>query len=315
MSHWVEVELVVESSYDGYRLDRYLCAKLGKLSRTRVQRIIERDLISPLKPASIVHTGSRVRLRRLAADEPETPTSFTVLYLDEHLLVIDKPAGLPVHPSASYHHGTVVGRIRERYGDGFASPVHRLDRETSGVLVTARTPEALRKLSAAFFEGSVQKTYHAIVHGHPADDDFEIDAPIAMGSELVRIGVHINHTEGRPSRTGVQVLRRLTYAGLPMSLVAATPHTGRQHQIRVHMAHAGHGLVGDKIYPDGAIYDRFTKHVLTDEDRKTLIVDRHALHAVSLALTHPVSSEPMVFTAPLPEELGVLLGEQRTQSA
>ena len=258
---YLEVELVVEPAYDGLRLDRYLCAKLGKLSRNRVQRIIERDLVSPaLKPASIVRTGTRVRLRRLAADEPETPAAFTTLYLDDELLVIDKPAGLPVHPSASYHLGTVVGRIRERYGEGFASPVHRLDRETSGVLVAARTPEALRRVSEDFVAGEVRKTYHAIAHGHPREDLFVIDAPIAMGSEIVRIGVRIDGREGRPSRTTVRVLRRFEAHGLAMSLVEATPHTGRQHQIRVHMAYAGHGLVGDKIYPNGAIYDRFTRY-------------------------------------------------------
>ncbi|MEZ0311588.1 MAG: RluA family pseudouridine synthase [Myxococcota bacterium] len=313
---YVEVELVVESSYDGLRLDRYLCAKLGKLSRNRVQRIIERDLVAPpLKAASIVRTGTRVRLRRLAADEPETPRTFTTLFLDDELLVIDKPAGLPVHPSASYHLGTVVGRIRERYGDDFAAAVHRLDRETSGVLVAARTPEALRRVSAQFVNGEVTKTYHAIVHGHPRDDVFVIDAPIAMGSELVRIGVRIDAGVGRPSRTTVRVLRRFEAQGLALALVEATPHTGRQHQIRVHMAHVGHGLVGDKIYPDGAIYDRFTKHAMTDDDRRTLLLDRHALHASSLTLRKPSTGESMTFTAPLPEELGVLLGERAAKTA
>ncbi len=313
---YVEVELVVESAYDGLRLDRYLCAKLGKLSRNRVQRIIERDLVAPaLKPASIVRTGTRVRLRRLAADEPETPRSFTTLFLDDELLVIDKPAGLPVHPSASYHLGTVVGRIRERYGEGFASPVHRLDRETSGVLVAARTPEALRQVSAGFVDGDVTKTYHAIVHGHPAEDVFDIDAPIAMGSELVRIGVRIDAQAGRPSRTTVRVLRRFEALGRLLALVEARPHTGRQHQIRVHLAHVGHGVLGDKIYPDGAIYDRFTRAAMTDDDRRTLLLERQALHASALTLRKPSTGEPMTFTADLPEELRALLGKSSNASA
>ncbi len=307
MSHYVEVELVVEPAYDGYRLDLYLCAKLGKLSRTRVQRIIERDLVTPLKPASIVRRGEVIVLRRLAADEPETPASFETLYLDDDLLVIDKPAGLPVHPSAAYHHGTLVGRIRERYGADFASPVHRLDRETSGVLIAARGVEALRRVSDDFLHHRVVKTYHAIVHGHPAEDEFVVDAPIAMGSDIVRIGVRIDAVAGRPSRTSVRVLSRFAHRGLPMALIAAAPLTGRQHQIRVHMAHVGHGLVGDKIYPDGMVYDRFTRQALTDDDRRVLILERHALHAVSLEMTHPTRGVAMTFTAPLPAELGALL--------
>lgn len=310
MSDYVEVSLVVEPAYDGYRLDKYLCAKLGKLSRTRVQKIIDRDLVSPLKAASIVRRGAVIVLRRRASHEPETPAGFETLFLDDDLLVIDKPAGLPVHPSAAYHTGTLVGRIRERYGAGFASPVHRLDRETSGVLVAARGVEALRKVSDDFLHHRVVKTYHAIVHGHPAEDAFLVDAPIAMGNDIVRIGVRIDRLEGRASQTSVRVLSRFMFGSLPMALVAAAPLTGRQHQIRVHMAHVGHGLVGDKIYPDGTVYDRFTRQAMTDDDRRILVLERHALHAVSLEMTHPTSGVSMTFTAPLPEELGVLLGER-----
>ncbi|MBC7794154.1 MAG: RluA family pseudouridine synthase, partial [Clostridia bacterium] len=248
---FIIVELTVDPANDGQRLDKFLAHRFSKLSRTRIQSFIERDLASdrPMKASSTVRTGMVVRMRREIEDEPETPTAFATLYLDDTLLVIDKPAGLPVHPSARYHSGTVTGRITERYGPGFASPVHRLDRETSGVLVCARTPGALRSLSDDFFHGRVHKTYVAIVHGHPAQDDLLIDAPIANGSALVRIAMRID-SAGKPSRTQVHVVRRFVYDGKPMALVEASPLNGRQHQIRVHLAHVGHGLIGDKLYPD-----------------------------------------------------------------
>ncbi len=295
------VELTVDPANDRQRLDKFLANRLGKLSRTRIQSLIERDVVSdrPLKASSTVRTGMVVRLRRRVEDEPETPATFETLHLDDALLVIDKPAGLPVHPSARYHMGTVTGRIAEKYGEGFASPVHRLDRETSGVLVCARTPDALRALSDDFLHGRVRKTYVAIVHGHPKDDAFLIDAPIAEGSALVRIAVRIA-SSGRPSQTRVEVVRRFVYDGKPMALVRALPLTGRQHQIRVHLAHAGHGLIGDKMDPDDAIYDRFSARKLTDDDRATLILDRHALHASAITLAG------RTFEAPLPDQLSHL---------
>lgn len=303
---FIIVELTVDPANDRQRLDKFLASRLGKLSRTRIQGLIERDLVSerPMKASSTVLSGMVIRLRRRVEDEPETPESFETLYLDDTLLVIDKPAGLPVHPSARYHHGTVTGRIAARYGEGFASPVHRLDRETSGVLMCARTPDALRALSDDFLHGRARKTYLAIVHGHPREDEFVVDAPIAEGSALVRIAVRID-ASGRPSQTRVIVDKRFTYDGKPMALVRAFPLTGRQHQIRVHLAHAGHGLVGDKMYPDDAVYDRFSLRKLTDADRAALILDRHALHASRLEIGG------RVFEAPLPSELARLMQDEQ----
>lgn len=301
---FIIVELTVDPANDRQRLDKFLANRLGKLSRTRIQGLIERDLVSdrPLKASSTVRTGMVVRLRRRVEDEPETPKHFETLYLDDELLVIDKPAGLPVHPSARYHHGTVTGRIAETYGASFASPVHRLDRETSGVLLCARTTDALRRLSDDFLHGRAKKTYRAIVHGHPVQDAFLVDAPIAEGSALVRIAVRIDPS-GRPSQTMVYVESRFVFRDRPMALVRAEPRTGRQHQIRVHLAHAGFGLVGDKMYPDDAIYDRFSARKVTDEDRATLILDRHALHAAALEI------DGRRFEAPLPKELRSLLDD------
>ncbi|MBI3182713.1 MAG: RluA family pseudouridine synthase [Myxococcales bacterium] len=307
----VEIEFVVEPNYAGWRLDRYLCEKIRRLSRSRVQRIIERDLVSErkLKPSSLVQPGLTFRLRRRAMEEPAVPEQVTELFRDDALLVLDKPAGLPIHPTARYHHGTLVALLRKRYGPDFrADPAHRLDRETSGLLVCGRTEQACRCLMRAFAGGEVEKEYLAICEGHPKEEQFLIDAPIAEGGAVVRIAVRIDPVAGKPSRTRFQVLRRFERDGQPFSLLRCHPETGRQHQIRVHLKAAGHPLVGDKIYGhDEGYFDRFSRHCLEDEAWEKLRLERHALHAAKIRLPHPEDGEPRTFESPLPSDLRAFL--------
>src|SRR5690606_20579799 len=135
-------------------------------------------------------------LLRPIRDEPETPTELRELYRDDWLLVVDKPAGLPLHPSARYQRGTVVALLRERHGEGFADPAHRVDRETSALLLCGRGLEASRRLMRSFGAGDVEKAYLGLCEGHPNEDTFTIDAPIALGTEAVRIAVRIDATSG-----------------------------------------------------------------------------------------------------------------------
>ena len=200
---FVDVTFVVEPNYAGWRLDRYLCEKIRRLSRTRVQRILERSLVAdrPLKPSTRVHPGLTFTLRRRAQAEPEVPEDIVELHLDAHLLVLDKPAGLPIHPTARYHHNTLVKLLERKHGPSLrADPAHRLDRETSGLLVCGRGPDASRALMRAFQSGEVHKEYLAIVEGHPPDA-FSVDAPIAEGTVEVRIAVRIDRRAGKPART------------------------------------------------------------------------------------------------------------------
>lgn len=313
---WTEVEFVVEAPYEGWRLDRYLAAKLGRLSRTRVQRLLATCLVAGqnLKPATRVRPGLRVVLRRLALAEPPTPNEFVTLYLDEELLVVDKPAGLPVHPTARYQHGTLVGLVRRRYGVGFAEPAHRLDRETSGVLACARGPRVARHLMHAFRRGEIAKDYVAVCEGWPREDAFVVDAPIALGGAIVRIAVRIDRTHGRPSRTSFSVLERFERGGERFSVLRAVPETGRQHQIRVHLREAGLPLVGDKIYGSSEmLYDRFVRGALGPEDWARLRLDRHGLHAARLRLRHPLSGEALEFRATLPDDLREFVGDALAQ--
>jgi 23S rRNA pseudouridine1911/1915/1917 synthase len=305
----VRVPFTVEPNYAGWRLDRYLQEKIRRLSRERVQHLIAHRLEAEgdrkLKPATRVTPGLRFVLLREVEPEPDTPQVFGVVLDDGALLVVDKPAGLPVHPTARYSANTFTSLAKERFPGRKVDPAHRLDRETSGLLACGAAPEHTRALKRDFAAGRVTKTYLAFVLGAPDEDRFEVDAPLALTlASTVRVRMHVA-PGGQPSATAFEVLeRRVAPDGAPVALLACRPRTGRQHQIRAHLHHAGLPMVGDKIYgPDEAIFDRFTKRELTEDDRARLRLDRHALHAWRLALLHPVTRAPVALEAPLPADL------------
>ncbi|MDC0713438.1 RluA family pseudouridine synthase [Stigmatella sp. ncwal1] len=303
---YVDIEYVVEPNYAGWRLDRYLGEKIRRLSRTRIQRIIQRGLVCEwrLKPSTLVFPGLTFRIRRSSSGEPETPTELPIVFQDDWLLVLDKPAGLPIHPTARYQKGTLVSLLRERFGERFAEPAHRLDRETSGLVVCGRTTEACRVLGRLFISRDVHKEYLAVCEGHPPEDTFFVDAPIAEGTELIRIAVRIDRAEGKESRTRFQVLQRFVREGAPFALLRCYPETGRQHQIRIHLHEAGFPLVGDKMYgPDPGYFDRFSKRCLEPEAWERLRLPRHALHAGHIAFPHPGTRQTVSFDSPLPVDL------------
>lgn len=309
----VLVRYTVEPNYAGWRLDKYLCEKIRRLSRTRVQEIIETDLVFErrLKASTPVWPGLSFELRRRLRDEPTVPPpeALIELFQDEAILVLNKPAGLPIHPTARYHHGTLVEQLKLKYGPGFrADPAHRLDRETSGLVICGRTLLACQRLMKSFMGGEVRKQYLAIVEGHPREDRFEVDAPIAEGTALIRIAVRIDEQEGKPARTRFQVERRFTRDGADFALLRCFPETGRQHQIRIHAQRAGHPLVGDKMYgPDPGYFDRFSKRTLEPEAWARLRLPRQALHAACLELPHPTTQVPVRFEAPLTSDLADFL--------
>jgi 23S rRNA pseudouridine1911/1915/1917 synthase len=306
---YVEIQYVVEPNYAGWRLDHYLCEKIGRLSRARIQRIIKNGLVAErtLKPSTLVQPGLRFAIRRRAQEEPETPKDLPTLYEDDALLVLNKPAGLPIHPTARYQTGTLTSLLRERNGgQGGVAPVHRLDRETSGVIVCAKGTEACRTLMRAFVRGDVHKEYLALTEGWPPADQFTVDAAIAEGTQEVRIAVRIDPVSGKPAQTRFVVEHRMEKDGERFAWLRAFPLTGRQHQIRVHLKHHGYPLVGDKVYgPDPGYFDRFSKHCLEPEAWERLRLPRQALHAAAIEFPHPVTKAPLRFEAPLPEDLAV----------
>ncbi len=307
----IEMEFTVEPNYAGWRLDRYLCAKIRRLSRTRVQSIIERELISDrkLKPSTLVTAGLTFKLRRKALPEPEVPAADEVreVFRDEWLLILDKPAGLPIHPTARYHHGTLVSQLKARGEEAW--PAHRLDRETSGLLVCARSVKVSQKLGDLFQSSEVKKEYLAICEGWP-EDEFEVDAPISEGTELIRIAVKIDTAAGKAAQTVFAVERKFERDGAKFALLRCFPRTGRQHQIRIHLQFAGFPLVGDKMYgPDPGYFDRFSKHQLEDEAWARLRLPRHALHAAKISFAHPGTGHTATFASPLPADLRGFAGE------
>jgi 23S rRNA pseudouridine1911/1915/1917 synthase len=305
----VRVGFTVEENYAGWRLDRYLQSKIRRLSRARIQRLIEtrleHDGPRPLKAASRVSPGQRFSLLREAEPEPEAPLAFGLVHDDGALVVVDKPAGLPVHPTARYLLHTFTALCRARFPGRKIDPAHRLDRETSGLLACGGASVHTAFLKRAFQNGRIRKTYLALVEGSPAPERFLVDARLRLsGASKVRVRMHVDRA-GLSARTEFEVLeRRRAPDGSPVALLACRPETGRQHQIRAHLAHARLPMVGDKIYgPDEEIFDRFTRGEMTPEDRERLRLPRHALHAWRLELPHPERRERVAFEVPLAADL------------
>jgi len=322
----VRIPFEVETNYAGWRLDRYLQQKLGRASRTQIQHFIrtglEHDEARVLKPSSRVYAGQTFYLLREALPEPEgLPESFELLYDDADLLVINKPPGLPVHPSARYFEHTVtsiLGRAHRDEAGVRPDPAHRLDRETSGVLLCGRGKRNGAKLKQAFAaHDQISKRYLALCEGHlprrPSAEGgaerIELRWPLALLEEHeVRIRVSVledsdpRAASAWQAHTGVELLARLeNQDGEPFSLLRCTLHTGRQHQIRAHLAYAGHPVVGDKIYgSDERRFIRFVDGELEPEDLRALRLPHHALHAQSIEFAHPQTGARLSIEAPLP---------------
>lgn len=209
----------------------------------------------------------------------------SVLHEDSDLLVVNKPADLVCHPSKDGDLSSLIGRVRLHLGPGApAHLVNRLDRETSGVILIAKTSETARELGKLWENRLVRKEYVALVHGHVAADHGTIDAP--LGKDVAsRVAIKdCVRADGAASRTDFAVLERLTRAGRTFSLLHVVPHTGRKHQIRIHLAHLGHPVVGDKLYGgDEDCYLALVERRLTAEHRATLLLANHALHARSVS--------------------------------
>jgi 23S rRNA pseudouridine1911/1915/1917 synthase len=295
----------VEPDTAGERLDRHVAARLAA-PRNQVQHWIAGGLVrvngAAAKPSAALAAGDRVECAPPERKEervlPE-PGDLRVLYEDAEIAVLDKPAGLIVHPGAGRSTGTLAHHLLDRYpemagvgGPGRPGIVHRLDQGTSGVLVVARTPAAYQRLSRAFASREVHKLYLAIAYGAPSPATGTIDAPIGR-HPLERKEMAVR-SGGRPARTHYRTLA----AAAGISLLELDLATGRTHQIRVHLKHLGHPLAGDPVYGEARWkgLPRAQQGALRD-------FPRPALHAWKLAFRHPATAEPLAFEAPVPADL------------
>jgi 23S rRNA pseudouridine1911/1915/1917 synthase len=302
----------------GTRLDRFLVARLASVSRARVQELIAQGKVlvdgvaakASLKlrgGESVAITGEAERAPLKAIPEA---IPLAVVYEDEHLAVIDKPAGMMVHAGAAKaddprNRGTLVNALLHRFGRLSAGGhalrpgiVHRLDKETSGLIVVAKDDLTHRRLQEQFAGRSVRKKYVALVHGWPKQATGTIDRAIAR-DPVRRIRMTTRTRAGRAAVSHYQVLRRIDSEFGKLALVEVKIATGRTHQIRVHMAAIGHPVVGDRLYGAPARLQSRTAGALAPT--------RNFLHAAELGFTHPVSGKALTFRAPLPPELRAFL--------
>lgn len=294
----------------GMRLDLFVKTQLKRTSRTRTQAIVRRSAFDPegrpLRSNDRVFAEQKVLLWREPWDEAPVPTELPVLYEDEHLFAIAKPAGVPVHPTARYHWNTVVKLLSLLRPDQTLTLAHRLDRETSGVLLLAKTREADRGIKKQLQERwSVEKRYLALTWGAPAEDELRVDLPLELDpTSRLRVRMRVARAGGLAAATRFRVLARAVSRGRSYGLLQCDLETGRQHQIRVHLAALGCPVVGDKLYgPDPELFARGADDSLTEADREKLEINRHALHAARLAFDHPITGARIVIDSPFPPDL------------
>jgi 23S rRNA pseudouridine1911/1915/1917 synthase len=300
--------LQVSPREDGIRLDVFLSRRF-KRSRSIIHQVLKDSVAGSdgfaLKWSHRVRPGETIQIQTIARPEPEVEVTYRLLYEDEWIVVVDKGAGAPVHPSRSYKTRTIVTRLRADLGDDSLNPAHRLDRETSGVLLFGRGPKMVKALMSMFKDAKVEKRYLAVVYGQPGFESLRLEAPIGKDPDFpISCRMMIDKERGRTAVTNFESLSRHG----SFSLIAAKPETGRQHQIRVHLAHLGLPVVGDKLYLErGKPYLDMVKGVLDAQTLGRLGHHRQALHADSIEFRHPASGESLRLRAPLPPDLQELI--------
>lgn len=300
-----QIDVRLEPLHAGWRLDRALASAVPTLSRERLKALIRSGALgegAARDPATKVRGDEQFRL---AVPEPELAHNkaqdipLTISFEDEHLLVVDKPAGLVVHPAAGNFDGTLVNALLHHCGGslsgigGVARPgiVHRIDKDTSGLLVIAKTDVAHEGLSRQFAAHSIDRRYLAIVSGVPRSADGTVDAPLARSAANRKKIAVVADGRGKRAVTHWTRMEALRDA----ALVECRLETGRTHQVRVHLASIGHPLLGDPVYGGGG---KAHRKLLAE-----LNFHRQALHAAVLGFTHPVNKHRLSFTSRMPSDM------------
>ena len=324
MSETFPILISIAAEDGGKRLDQFLTGRLEPTSRARVQQLIAEQKVlvndAPAKASAKLRAGERITilgsavrppLRAMAEDIP-----LDIVYEDDDLAIINKPAGMMVHAGAGAtedqrNRGTLVNALLHHFatlsavgGEMRPGIVHRLDKETSGLIVVAKNDEAHRKLAAQFARREVKKTYITLVHGWPKKDRGTISASISR-DPVRRIRMSTRGTGGREAISHYVVLQRLDSAFGKFALIEVKIDTGRTHQIRVHMASLGHAVVGDALY--GAPREMRARRGRATDEGAAISLGRNFLHAAQLELEHPRTGERIALRSPLPPELQAFL--------
>lgn len=311
-------EVRADDAAAGRRLDAVLAAALDGLSRTRIQALVKQGAVTDGDGLAVTAPSMKVAAgQRFTVDVPPPAPArpapqdipLEIAFEDDHLIVIDKPAGLVVHPGPGSPDGTLVNALLAHCGEslsgigGVARPgiVHRIDKDTSGLLVAAKSDAAHAGLAAQFAEHSIERRYTALAWGEPRPLTGRIDTAIGR-DPAHRTKMAVRRDGGRAARTYYAVMTR--YSGL-LSLIDCRLATGRTHQIRVHLAHRGHPLVGDHLYGG-------RRHLAqpwrgTQQAAAVETFGRQALHAARLGFVHPVTGQALSFQAALPQDIAALV--------
>lgn len=315
------VELIVEASEAGKRFDAFLADRFPYHSRMNLRKAVHAGTAMvdgrELRPSFRLKVGQKVtvRLPELPREGPiPEDIPLDILFEDDHFAVINKPSAMVVHPARGNWKGTLTAALAHHFqslsdvgGPVRPGVVHRLDRDTTGVIVVAKTNHAHFALCQQFEDRSTEKEYFAIVAGRPDRDRDVIDEPIGVHPyQREKMAIRANHETSKPARTFYEVVER--FAGF--AVVRVKPKTGRTHQIRVHMAHIGCPVLCDKQYGGRSQITR--AELRRTGDDATVLLARQALHALRLRIAHPTTGEPMEFHAPLPPDMQAVLDELRS---
>jgi len=317
-SSWQEdtrrLGLPVQTDQVGRRLDEFLAAKFPFFSRASWQREILNGVVlinglKARKPSQRLHLGDQLRRLHPFEEEPLVDTDMTIIWCDGELAALKKPAGLPMHEAGYFRRRTVAGVLPRILGEGW-TPVHRLDRETSGLLLCARQPAIRARLTEMWTLKQVTKSYLAVMEGVPTENMWTVDLPIKAERKLRTNRAEISD-EGTSAITNFRVIKR----GNNATLVEARPITGKTNQIRLHAANCGYPLIGDKVYGKNTnILEIYRSEGNTDRVKELAGFARHALHAWKLSLFHPISRQELHLECPPPEDFLNLCFQQNLLS-
>ena len=324
------LSLTIDKGQEPLRVDKFLMSRIEGATRNKIQQAIENDMVlvneKPIKSNYKIKPGDKLVIYESSSPESNDiipqPIALNIIYEDDDLFVINKPAGLVVHPGSGNPDGTLLNAVAwhlQYHGNGTdkdALPrlgmVHRIDKNTSGLIVMAKTQKAMSELAKQFFDHTVHRRYLSLVWGNFEENE---------GTVIAHVGRHLRFRKlftaypegdhGKDAITHYKVLERFNY----VSLVECRLETGRTHQIRVHMQHIGHPVFNDDFYGGdkivkGTVYTKYKQFV----DNCFKLCPRHALHAKELGFIHPTTRQPMMFVSELPEDMSLVIDKWRRYS-